>query len=319
MKNKILIISGDPNSINSEILYKCWKSLSSSQKKRIYLISNYLLLQKQFRILKYPVKLIKVNNLHDKIITNKLKILDVKLQFKNPFKISNKSCVTFIKNSLNLAHQLASKKIVKGIINCPIDKKLLPKRQGVTEFLASKCKIKDNSEVMLIKNKNLSISPITTHLNIKDIVKKLSASIIIKKINTIDKWFKTTYKKKPKIAILGLNPHNAELNKTSEERKIIIPAIKKLKLKGLRITGPLVADTIFINDYKKFDVIVGMYHDQVLAPFKSIFKFDAVNITLGIKYTRLSPDHGVARNIIGKNKANHFSLLRCIEFLSKSK
>ena len=62
-----------------------------------------------------------------------------------------------------------------------------------------------------------------------------------------------------------------------------------------------------------------MYHDQVLAPFKSIFKFDAVNITLGIKYTRLSPDHGVARNIIGKNKANHFSLLRCIEFLSKSK
>ena len=198
MKNKILIISGDPNSINSEILYKCWKSLSSSQKKRIYLISNYLLLQKQFRILKYPIKLIKVNNLHDKIITNKLKILDVKLQFKNPFKISNKSCVTFIKNSLNLAHQLASKKIVKGIINCPIDKKLLPKRQGVTEFLASKCKIKDNSEVMLIKNKNLSISPITTHLNIKDIVKKLSASVIIKKINTIDKWFKTTYKKKTK-------------------------------------------------------------------------------------------------------------------------
>ena len=319
MKNKILIISGDPNSINSEIIYKCWKDLTSSQRNRIYIISNYLLLRKQFKILKYPIKLIKVDNLQEKIAPNKLKILDIKLQFKNPFKIPHKACEVFIKNSLNLAHQLASKKMVKGIINCPIDKRFLPKRKGVTEFLASKCKIINNSEVMLINNKNLSISPITTHLNIKDIVKNLSSGKIIKKINTIDKWFRNIYKRKPKIAILGLNPHNAELNKNSEERKIIIPAIKRLKSKRIRVTGPLVADTIFINDYKNYDVIVGMYHDQVLAPFKSIFKFDAVNITLGIKYTRLSPDHGVARNIIKKYKANHFSLLKCIEFLNKSK
>ena len=81
--------------------------------------------------------------------------------------------------------------------------------------------------------------------------------------------------------------------------------------------GPLVADTIFINDYKKYNVIVGMYHDQVLAPFKSIFKFNAINITLGLKYLRLSPDHGTATNIIGKNKADITSFLKCINFIKK--
>ena len=92
-----------------------------------------------------------------------------------------------------------------------------------------------------------------------------------------------------------------------------------MKKIGFKIEGPLVADTIFINDYKKYDVIVGMYHDQVLAPFKALFKFDAINITLGLKYFRASPDHGVARNIIKKNKANPSSLLECIKFVNKLK
>ena len=73
------------------------------------------------------------------------------------------------------------------------------------------------------------------------------------------------------------------------------------------------ADTIFIKNYKKFDVIVGMYHDQVIAPFKSLFKFDAINITLGLKYLRFSPDHGTAPDIILKNKANSYSLKKCID------
>ena len=84
------------------------------------------------------------------------------------------------------------------------------------------------------------------------------------------------------------------------------------------MSGPLIADTLFMNDYKKYDVLVGMYHDQVLAPFKTIFKFEAINITLGLKYLRLSPDHGVAKNIIKKKIANHTSLLRCVEFLNKN-
>ena len=101
--------------------------------------------------------------------------------------------------------------------------------------------------------------------------------------------------------MLGLNPHNSELRKI-QKKKIIIPAIKKLKKLGVNVDGPFVSDTIFINDYKNFNVIVGMFHDQVLTPYKSLYKFEAINLTLGLRYLRVSPDHGIAKNLIaGKN------------------
>ena len=112
---------------------------------------------------------------------------------------------------------------------------------------------------MLIFNEKLSVCPITTHIDINEISKKLKKINIIKKIKTIDKWYKNKIKKRPKFGVLGLNPHNAELRKVSEEKQIIIPAINKLKKIGISIGGPLVADTVFIKDFKKYDVIIGMY------------------------------------------------------------
>ena len=284
----------------------------------IFIISNFELLRQQFAILKYSVNLIKVKNINDTIVTNNLKVLDIPLDFDDPFKVSFKSSSIFIKKTLDLAHHLALKGDVKGIINCPINKKLLKKKNyGITEYLASKCKIKNSSEVMLIKSKKFSVLPITTHINLKDVSRNINSKKIIKKILTFNNWFKQKYKKYPRIGVLGLNPHNAELEKKSEECRIIIPSIKKLQKKGLKIYGPLVSDTVFIDEYQKYDVIVGMYHDQVLTPFKTIFKFDAINVTLGIKYLRLSPDHGVAKNIIKKKLADYTSLSRCINFLAK--
>ena len=172
---------------------------------------------------------------------------------------------------------------------------------------------------MLISNEKLSVSPITTHINIKQVASQVSRISIINKVKTIELWFKKKFKRKPKIGILGLNPHNAEFKKKSEEIKIIIPSIIKLKKLGIKIKGPLVSDTVFINDYKNYDVIVGMFHDQVLTPFKALFKFDAINITLGLKYLRISPDHGTASDLIGKNKADPTSLLKCINYIGKYK
>ena len=188
--------------------------------------------------------------------------------------------------------------------------------KGVTEFLASKCGIKDKSEVMLIKNDKIAVCPVTTHLPIKSISKNINKDLIIRKVKTINSWFKKS-KQVSKIAILGLNPHNSEMIIGSDETKRILPAKNSLKKLGININGPYVADTIFINDYKRYDVIVGMFHDQVLAPFKSIFKFDAINLTLGLKYIRVSPDHGTAKTLIGKNKANSLSLIKCLSFVSK--
>ena len=170
---------------------------------------------------------------------------------------------------------------------------------------------------MLIRNKRFAVCPITTHIDIKNVSKSLKSEIIINKIITINNFFERFFKKKPKIGILGLNPHNAEMKRNSEEKKIILPAILRLKKKGIKLSGPLVSDTIFIKDYKNYDVVVGMYHDQVLTPFKTIFKFDAINVTLGLKYLRVSPDHGVAKKLILKNEANPKSLIECINFINK--
>lgn len=318
MKNKIIILTGDPNSINSEIIYKAWKKFKPHTRKKIYLIGNYDLIQKQFNVLGIKKKLFLVRNIEEKSSEDQLKIINIDIDFQDCFKVSMNESSKLVIKSLDLAHKLGLQENVSGIINCPINKLLLKKRNvGVTEYLASKCKINDGSEVMLIRNKKLSVSPITTHIDIKNIAKKINSKIILRKILEIEKWFKKNLKRKTKIAVLGLNPHNAELRKDSEENRILIPAISKLKKLKVNVSGPFVTDTIFISEYKKYDVIVGMYHDQVLAPFKTLFKFDAINITLGLSYLRVSPDHGVALDLIGKNKANSTSLVNCIKFINQ--
>ena len=320
MIKKIILVAGDPNSINSELIFKCWKRIDNLTKNKIYLIANYDLILKQFKKLKYSIKIVKVKKISEIDKYNKLKIIDIDLKFKNPFKISDKIASIYIRKSLTLAHKLALENNDSGIINCAINKKLLNKNNiGVTEFLASKCDVKNNSEVMLIANEKFSVSPVTTHINIKQVPSQIKSISIINKVKTIHLWFKKRFNRKPKIGILGLNPHNAELKKNSEEIKTIIPSILKLKKLGIKIRGPLVSDTVFIKDYKNYDVIVGMFHDQVLTPFKTIFKFDAINITLGLKYLRISPDHGTALDLVGKNKADPKSLLKCIHFISKYK
>ena len=104
-------------------------------------------------------------------------------------------------------------------------------------------------------------------------------------------------------------------SKYNEEIKIIKPAIKKLKKNKIKINGPFSADTFFSKkNINKFDVVIGMYHDQVLTPMKTLFNFDAINLTLGLPFLRVSPDHGPNESMIGKNKSDVLSLLRCIEF-----
>ena len=317
-KGNIIILAGDPNSINSEILYKSWKKLDDNLKKKIYVIASVRLLNDQFKKLNYRIKINDIEQNNKNLSKNSINVIDIDIKFNNSFNIKEEEASKYVIKSLELGHKLARSNNVIGLINCPISKHLLKRKNfGVTEFLSKKNKLKKNSEVMLITNNNFSVSPITTHLELKNVSKKIKKNIIILKIQTIQKNYFKIFKRKPKIGILGLNPHNAELNNKSEEVKQIIPAINMLKKKGINIKGPLVADTVFIQDYKRFDIIVGMYHDQVLAPFKSIFKFDAINLTMGLNYLRVSPDHGVAKDIIEKNRANPLSLLKCIKFIKK--
>ncbi len=311
---KFAIILGEPNSINSEILAK-----SIATKKKCIIIGSYELIKLQLKTLKIRKKIEKIqsiNNLSFK--EKKLRILDIPLKFEKPFSVDPRRSAVYIKKCFHIAHKLCLKKKLNGFINCAIDKKNLFKNQniGVTEFLAKKNNI-FNSEVMMIYNKHLSVVPLTTHIRIRNISKFIKKDIIKKKLKTLNNFYLKYFKKKPRIAVLGLNPHNLESRFNSEESKIIAPVIKSLKTK-LKISGPYSSDMIFLkNNYKKFDVIVGMYHDQVLAPFKAIFQFDAINITLGLPYLRISPDHGTAKDKIKLNLSNPESLNKCIKTISE--
>ena len=150
-------------------------------------------------------------------------------------------------------------------------------------------------------------------------LKKLQKKIIYEKVDLITNFYKSYRNKKPKIAILGLNPHCESIDKFNEDEKIIKPAVKYLDEKGYKVSGPFPADTIFLkNNRKKFDVILGMYHDQVLTPLKTLYEYDAINITLGLPYIRISPDHGPNFQMIGKNISNPKSLESAITFLDKN-
>ena len=319
--NPIIIICGEPNSVFSEIIYKSFRKFN--KKRPIILIGSQKLLSAQFKKIGLKLDLNLVNFTNKKIVNlnkNLLNIFNVDYKFSKPFeKISSKSN-KYLTKCFKKAFFILNNTKTKGLINGPISKKyfLKNKYQGVTEYISKKFRIKNFS--MLIYNKDLSVSPITTHLPISKVSKNIEKKIIISKILLISNFYKKYFFKKPKIAITGLNPHCENFFKLSEETKIIKPALKILKNKKIDIKGPFPADTIFLKqNTKKFDVVVGMYHDQVLAPIKALYNFNAINITLGLPFLRVSPDHGPNYNMIGKNKSDPQSLIDAIKFLDKIK
>ena len=307
--NPIIVVSGDPKSIFLEIFFKSFKIA----KRPLILVVNKKILKQQMELLKYKFNLNEILDLNfeKKIINNKV------LNFINvPIK-SIDNTKEYLENCFDISLKILNKNKNISLINGPINKEKFIKNKhlGITEYLGSKTnKLKD--VVMLIYNKKLSVSPLTTHLPLKDVYKSISKIKIINHVKKIDLFFKLHFKKKPNIAITGLNPHCESNFKKSEEKNIIIPAINYLISKKFKVSGPFPADTIFLkNNYKKFDVIIGMYHDQVLAPIKSIFGFNAINITLGLPFLRVSPDHGPNIKMFGKNISNPNSLKEAIKFL----
>ncbi len=320
MKKIIGIISGDPNSINSEIIAKAWRKKKSFRNLNIFIIGNFILLKKQFLKMGYKTELKKINKVTNQNFEKNLYIYDVPLKFKNPFNVSVQKKKKYIRSSFKIALDLIHKKKIIGLINCAINKKDFSSEKnfnGITEFLAKKKSVLGR-EAMLIYNNSLSVSPITTHIKLNKVSKNISKRKIVNKVITINNFFRKELKTKPKIGILGLNPHNDELRNKSEEKKIIIPAINYLRKKRILVDGPISPDTAFL-DYKKkgFNILVGMYHDQVLTPFKAIFKFNAINITIGLPFLRISPDHGIGKDIIKKNMANPKSFIDSINFFKK--
>ena len=316
----ILIIHGEPNSVFLEIFFK---SLKYKQfRNPLILICSEKLLKFQMKKLKFKmdINILNLSSLNKIKLNNKtINVIDIKYNKNLNFqRISNKSN-DYIKNCFETALKILKSGITNKFINGPISKKsfLNKKFLGITEYLTKKTKANQNA--MLIYNNRLSVCPITTHLPLKSVVKNITKKQIIEKISLIDIFYKKYLGFKPKIAVLGLNPHCESIHRFNEDQKIIKPTIKFLSNKKINIKGPYSADTAFLKKNREnIDVIVGMYHDQVLTPIKTLYEYDAINITLGLPFLRISPDHGPNQKMLGQNKSNPLSLIRAIEFLEKN-
>jgi 4-hydroxythreonine-4-phosphate dehydrogenase len=321
MDNKpIIIVAGEPNSVFLEIFFKSLES--KKYKSPLIIICSKKLLQKQMKKLEFNFKINVINRTFadfNKLNNKQINLININYKFNNCFdKISNKSN-KYIKKSFEVALKIMHQNNLTKFINGPISKKsfLKGKTLGITEYLAEKTKQKGKVG-MLIFNKDLSVSPITTHLPLKNVHKEISKQKIYTQVKLINNFYKKKFNKVPRIAITGLNPHCESNFQNSEEDRIIIPAIKKLRLKNTNINGPFPADTIFTKSLlNNYDVVIGMYHDQVLSPMKALFNFDAINITLGLPFTRISPDHGPNHSMLGKNLSNPKSLIQALKFLDK--
>ena len=312
----ILIVHGEPFSLFSEVLGKYFIK-KRKFKKKIIIIGNKQLLKKQLKKLKYNFPLNEIKNYLDSEI-NSINIIDINFSHKKIFSNISRKSNKYIEDCFKKSLDIIKSNNDFILINGPISKKtfLNKKYSGITEYLSQKTNSRD--EVMLIYNNKLSVSPLSTHIPIKNVNRQVKKDRIVKNVISIDNFYKNILKKESKVAVLGLNPHCETTDKFSEEDKIIKPSINYLKKKGLNISGPFSADTFFIKkNLSKYNVVLGMYHDQVLTPMKTLFNFDAINITLGLPFIRISPDHGPNSEMAGKNKSDPSSFFYAMEFAEK--
>ena len=315
----IIVVPGEPNSIFFEIFLKSFKNKIRSP---IILVASYKLLKLQMGVLKYKkkIKLLDLDKLNKQKLNNKtINLINIEYKFNKPFDKSSKKYNSYIKKCFEVSFKLIKSGVSKKFINGPILKKNFLNKNfyGITEYIANKFSLK--KQAMLIYNKKLSVCPVTTHLPIKKVSKYINKKNIIEKVELINNFYKSELNLKPKIAVLGLNPHCETVDKFNEDEKILKPVINYLKNKKYFVSGPYSADTIFLSqNRKKYNVILGMYHDQVLAPLKTLHEYDAINITLGLPFTRISPDHGPNEKMVGQNKSNPLSLVQALKFLDKN-
>lgn len=218
--------------------------------------------------------------------------------------------------SLRAATEALKNDDINVLVTAPINKFNIQSEEfkfpGHTDFLAQEL---EGESLMFMVTDNLRIGLLTDHVPVKDVVEHISEELIIKKINTIHDSLKRDFRiSKPKIAILGINPHtgdNGVIGKEDDE--VLRPTLKKIKDEGKLVFGPYAADSFFgSNNYKNFDAVVATYHDQGLIPFKTLSFGQGVNYTAGLSRIRTSPDHGTAYEIAGKGIADAGSFKEAI-------
>lgn len=291
--SKIAITTGDPNGIGAEITIKALNKMDLPEDK-IVLVSNK-----------------KIIDFYGKL-NNNYEVIEIPYEAEiAPGKVT-KEAGEFSFLSVKKACEINA----KAIVTAPVAKNALylagHEFNGQTEIL-QKYLARDNQLAeMLFVAGNFRVLLLTRHVALKDII--ITKEMVVEKITNLQKFFENKLKiKEPKFALCGFNPHSGEDGILGrEEIDILIPAVEELRKKGINITNPLPADTLFIKA-EKYDCCIANYHDQGLIPIKTVAGDKTVNMTIGLDIIRTSPGHGTAFDIAGKNIADETGMIAAIK------
>lgn len=303
--NKIVITTGDPNGIGAEVTIKALNLLNLPSKD-IVIISNK-----------------KILNTYGSI-KNDYEIVDLDYSDKvEPGEISSGSG-DFAYRALKLACELRP----RFIVTAPTSKEAMNlaghNYKGQTEILEKFLAREGQRAEMLFVSRDFRVLLLTRHCALKDVSRIITKDLIIEKTERLRSFFQNKLLiKRPSFALCALNPHAGENGIIgTEEKDVFIPAIELLRKRGINITNPLPADTLFVNatnhyikqERLSYDCYIACYHDQGLIPIKSIASDKTVNMTIGLDVIRTSPSHGTAFDIAGKNIANPDSMIEAIKY-----
>ncbi len=332
----IAVSMGEPSGVASEIIIKTWLKRKKLNLPPFILVDD---LQKISQLnelfnLKAKFKAIKVPEEGLSIFNDAIPIVDLKADINLNLGVSDKRNNKYVLKSIKKSFDFVYNKKCSSLLTLPVCKKTLKQERfnfnGQTEFLSYLAKKEsgvEQFEIMILSTtkpvdngKNLVIGLITTHVPLSKVHKDIKKINIIKKILSFQKTLKKIWKiNSPKIAITSINPHAGEGGLIGDEEiKIVEPILKKFKTINIRLMGPISADSCFHKKKREsYDGIICFYHDQGLIPVKTLDFNNSINITGGLPFIRVSPDHGPAFDIAKKNIANTESVIAAFNFLKE--
>jgi 4-hydroxythreonine-4-phosphate dehydrogenase len=320
MKPIIGITIGDFNGIGPEVVLKSITTPKITKSIQPVLIGSYDLFRHYAALLKIDADLVSVDSLKTKVKAGAVPVLTVHTVTAKNLQIGKNAPDAGV--CAGLAIERAIKLCLDGeidaMVTAPVSKEAMHiagyNFPGQTEMLAMLTR--SDRVTMMLLSKTMRVALATVHIPLRKVSESLFADRIVEKLETVSTSLRRDLGiKNPSIAVLGLNPHAGENGAIgSEEREVIIPAIKKSVEKGIHVFGPFPADGFFASkSYTQYDAILAMYHDQGLIPLKMSGFDEGVNFSAGLKIIRTSPDHGTAFDIAGKNIANPGSMNSAIE------
>jgi 4-hydroxythreonine-4-phosphate dehydrogenase len=316
-ENIIVGISvGDLNGIGSEVILKTFEDTRMLELCTPVIFANVKIISFLKRELNLTAAIHGIDKL-DQIVVGKINVLNVwregvDLEFgKNDATVGSYAIKSFV-----AATKAMKEGFVDVLVTAPINKYNIQSEEfkfpGHTDYLDKEL---NGNALMLMVHDDLRVGLLTDHVPVNEVAQQLTEKLISEKLETIINTLKQDFEiEKPKVAVLGLNPHSGDNGVIgNEEEKIIKPTLKKLFEAGNMVFGPFPADGFFgSGQYEKYDAVLAMYHDQGLIPFKTLSFGNGVNYTAGLDKIRTSPDHGTAYEIAGKGMANNESFKEAV-------